>query len=72
MSLTVIASPSIVISKGKIGVSLLNIFDKKNILNRTYELKVVNSPGNVEEQKLVKIYRLSLGFTPNVVFRLTF
>lgn len=58
--------------EGKIGVSLLNIFDKKNILNRTYELKVVNSPGNVEEQKLVKIDRLSLGFTPNVVFRLTF
>ncbi len=58
--------------EGKIGVSLLNIFDKKNILNRTYELKVVNSPGNIEEQKLVKIDRLSLGFTPNVVFRLTF
>tara|TARA_R110001599_G_scaffold3530_10_gene19445 strand:- start:342 stop:2948 length:2607 start_codon:yes stop_codon:yes gene_type:complete len=58
--------------EGKIGVSLTNIFNKKNILDRTYELKFVNSQGNVEEQKLVKIDRLSLGFTPNLVFRLTF
>ena len=58
--------------EGKIGVSLTNIFNKKNILDRTYELKFVNSQGNVEEQKLVKIDRLSLGFTPNLVFRLLF
>ena len=58
--------------EGKIGVSLLNIFNEQNVLERTYELKVVNSPGNVEEQKLVKTDRLSLGFTPNIVFRLTF
>ena len=58
--------------EGKIGISLLNVLNKKNILDRTYELKVVNNPGNVEEQKLVKTDRLSLGFTPNVVFRLTF
>ena len=58
--------------EGKIGLSLINIFNEKNILDRTYELKFVNSPGNVEEQKLVKKDKLSLGFTPNVVFRLTF
>jgi len=58
--------------EGKIGVSLTNIFNKKNILDRTYELKFVNSQGNVEEQKLVKTDRISLGFTPNLVFRLTF
>ena len=51
---------------------VITIFNKKNILDRTYELKFVNSQGNVEEQKLVKIDRLSLGFTPNLVFRLTF
>ncbi len=58
--------------EGKIGLSLMNVFNKQNILDRTYELKVVNSPGNIEEQKLVKTDRLSLGFTPNLVFRLTF
>ncbi len=58
--------------KGKIGLSLTNIFNEKNILDRTYELKFVNSQGNVEEQKLVKTDRVSLGFTPNLVFRLTF
>lgn len=57
---------------GKIGLSLLNVLNTKNILDRTYELKFVNSQSNVEEQKLVKVDRLSLGFTPNIVFRLTF
>jgi hypothetical protein len=32
----------------------------------------VNSQGNVEQQKLVETDKISLGFTPNVVFRLTF
>jgi hypothetical protein len=58
--------------EGKIGVSFLNVLNTQNILDRTYELKFVNSQGNIEEQKLVKTDRLSLGFTPNVVFRLTF
>lgn len=58
--------------QGKIGLSLLNVFNQRNILDRTYELKFVNNPGNVEEQKIVETDRLSLGFTPNVVFRLTF
>jgi hypothetical protein len=57
---------------GKIGISLLNIFNKKNILDTTYELKFVNSDGDIEEQKLVKVDRLSLGFTPNMVCRITF
>jgi hypothetical protein len=58
--------------QGKIGLSLLNVFNQRNVLDRTYELKFVNNPGNVEEQKIVETDRLSLGFTPNVVFRLTF
>ena len=58
--------------EGKIGLSLMNVLNTKNILDRTYELKFVNSQGNLEEQKLVKTDKLSLGFTPNVVFRLTF
>jgi len=58
--------------EGKIGLSLLNVLNTQNILDRTYELKYVNSQSNIEEQKLVKTDRLSLGFTPNVVFRLTF
>jgi len=58
--------------EGKFGISLLNVFNKKNILNRIYELKFVNSQGNIEEQKVVEVDKISLGFTPNVVFRLTF
>ena len=58
--------------EGKIGLSLLNIFNKKNILDRIYELKYVQLPGNLEELKVVETDKISLGFTPNVVFRVTF
>ncbi len=58
--------------EGKLGVSLLNIFNTKNVLERTYELKFVSSSNVLEEQKLVKIDRVSLGFTPNIVCRLRF
>ena len=58
--------------EGKLGLSLLNIFNTKNVLERTYELKFVNSGADLEEQKLVKIDRVSLGFTPNIVCRLRF
>ena len=57
---------------GKIGFSLMNVFHKKNILDRKYELKVVKTtPGN-EELKLVETDKISIGFTPNIVFRVTF
>jgi hypothetical protein len=58
--------------EGKIGISLLNVFDTKNILSRTYQLKFLNNQGNIEVQKLVETDKISLGFTPNIVFRVSF
>jgi len=58
--------------EGKIGLSLFNIFNKKNILDRTYEVKFVNLPGETEKQDVVETDKISLGFTPNIVFRLSF
>ena len=57
---------------GKIGVSLMNVFNKRNILDRKYELKFVNTTLGSEELKLVETDKISIGFTPNVVFRVTF
>ena len=57
---------------GKIGVSLMNVFDERNILDRKYELKVVKIQSGNEELKLVETDKISIGFTPNVVFRITF
>lgn len=50
--------------KGKIGISLLNIYDRTNILSRRYS--VMSSNGNYSIQE---IDNLSLGFTPNLVLR---
>ncbi|CAM1370218.1 TonB-dependent receptor [Tenacibaculum xiamenense] len=51
--------------KGRIGVSLLNIYDRTNILDRSYRVMSNNS-----EFKAQTVDNLSLGFTPNVVLRL--
>lgn len=53
--------------KGKVGFSLLNVYNKKNILNRKYRLYSDNSKLHAQ-----KVNRLSLGFTPNVLFRIDF
>ncbi|WP_298237219.1 TonB-dependent receptor [uncultured Algibacter sp.] len=55
--------------KGKLGVSLLNLYNKENILSRTYEKRQsTTETGEV----LREVNRSSLGITPNVVFRLEF
>ena len=54
--------------KGKIGVSLLNIYDKKNIISRSFDIGIDEN----EVYKLIKKDNYSLGFTPNLVFRLMF
>ena len=59
-------------TQGKIGVSFINMLNTKNILDRKYELKVVNSLGGIEEEKLIETDKISIGFTPNIVFRVTF
>lgn len=55
--------------RGKFGVSLLNIYDRKNVLSRTYEIRqsTTQDPDNLRE-----INKSSLGITPNLVFRIEF
>lgn len=54
-------SPSV---KASAGISFINLFDSENILNAYYRL---NSQLDIE-----KIESISLGFTPNVSFRIWF
>jgi len=59
-------------TKSKLGLSLLNLYDRRNILNRSFSLfEFVTEDGNVNTE-LQSIDRLSLGFTPNVFFRVVF
>ncbi|WP_242092402.1 TonB-dependent receptor domain-containing protein [Aestuariivivens sediminicola] len=55
--------------KGKLGFSLLNIYNRENILSRTYEIR--QSTQNSEDE-LREINKSSLGLTPNLVFRVEF
>ena len=55
--------------KGKLGFSILNVYDQKNILSRTYEKRQNNL---FDEEVLTEINKLSLGITPNFVFRVDF
>ncbi len=55
--------------KGKVGVSLLNLYNQKNILNRSYRI-FINT--NRAQYELKEIDKASLGITPNLVFRLEF
>jgi len=59
-------------TEGKIGLSLLNLLNRKNILDRAYEIKIERTSEGVEVQKLVETDKISIGFTPNVVFRVSF
>lgn len=53
---------------GEIGLSLINIFDRKNTFNRSYsvELDELNQPIIVERDRFL------LGFTPNLSIRINF
>lgn len=58
--------------KGKIGFSLLNIYDRKNLLERYYEIRpFLNQDDNVQF-RLETVDKFSLGLTPNLVFRVDF
>ncbi len=50
--------------KATAGVSLLNLTDRKNVLNRYYR---VNDDNEIEQ-----VDNFSLGFTPNISFRVSF
>lgn len=55
--------------KGKFGVSFINIFNTENILDRSYEVKIEKEN---DDQQLVETDQISIGFTPNLVFRVDF
>ena len=55
--------------KGKFGFSLLNIYNKENILSRTYQIRQSIEDGS---NVLQEVNKLSLGITPNLVFRIDF
>ena len=48
----------------KVGISFLNLLNRKNIINRNYKIKYDFNP-NIE-----KIDKLALGFTANMFFRM--
>lgn len=56
--------------KGKVGFSLLNIYDRANVLSRTFEIKQATTIG--ENSTLREVNKNSLGLTPNVVLRIEF
>ena len=54
--------------KGKVGLSFINIYNKKNILQRNFS--VIQDVNN--NSVISKTDTFSLGFTPNLVFRVLF
>lgn len=58
--------------KGKFGISILNILGQKNILQRTYGSYPELNDDLEVENKLQELDKVSLGLTPNLVFRVSF
>ncbi|MGY5355283.1 TonB-dependent receptor [Wenyingzhuangia sp. IMCC45467] len=61
--------------KGQLGLTLQNIFNRKNILSRDYEIQtIVNNEGqnNTDKEILVETDKISLGFVPNISLRVNF
>jgi hypothetical protein len=56
----------------KLGLSLLNVYGRQNLLNRNSDLFLVTDDNGQENIELREISRFSLGTTPNFVFRLNF
>jgi hypothetical protein len=56
---------------GKLGFSLLNLYNKKNILSKDYTL-IEDKGDAINTASLKEINRYSLARTPNVFFRITF
>ena len=56
--------------KGKFGFSLLNIYNKKNILSKDYRIRFSTNQNN--PFFLQETTKASLGVTPNLVFRVEF
>lgn len=54
--------------KGRIGLSLINVYNKKNVLQRVYSVDFDTNGNSFLVTKDIS----SLGFTPNMVFRVSF
>ncbi|WP_109302371.1 carboxypeptidase-like regulatory domain-containing protein [Aquimarina sp. AU474] len=59
-------------TQGRIGFSLLNVYGKKNTLNRSYPLYQITDNDNNISFELREVNKYSLGVTPNITFRLSF
>ncbi|CAM1341707.1 TonB-dependent receptor domain-containing protein [Tenacibaculum amylolyticum] len=55
--------------RSKVGASFINIYDRKNIIQRSYEKAIDPNDGR---QIINTVDTFSLGFTPNIVFRIQF
>ena len=55
--------------KGKLGFSILNIYNQKNVLSRTYDTRQSDL---TSDYVLTEINKISIGTTPNFVFRVDF
>ena len=58
--------------KCKIGVSCLNVYNRRNVMDRSYEVIVNIDDNNELTFDLYSIDKYYLGFTPNAVLRLEF
>lgn len=57
---------------GRLGFSVINIYNRKNVLSRNFKvIPVTNSDEEIEYQ-LEQVDKISLGITPNIVFRVSF
>ncbi|NIJ43863.1 hypothetical protein FHR24_000302 [Wenyingzhuangia heitensis] len=60
---------------GVLGLTLQNLLNKRNILSKDYEIQTViieQGTSREEKQVLVETNSLSMGFVPNVMFRVNF
>lgn len=61
--------------KSKLGFTLQNITNQKNILSQEYQYKIIPSPKNSSKDAIVEIQtinRYALGINPNLIFRVEF
>jgi len=58
--------------RAKLGLSLLNVYNRQNLLSRNSDLYIVIDENGQENTELREISRFSLATTPNLVFRLNF
>ncbi|MFC5046962.1 carboxypeptidase-like regulatory domain-containing protein [Aquimarina hainanensis] len=58
--------------RGKAGFSILNLYDKQNVINRSYSILEEDDPSGNILYKLRQTDKVSLRVTPTVFFRLNF